>query len=60
MTSGDRSVFLGGVAGPSSFCNREEDLQVLQTTVGDAGRLSLYPERRMWKTSLVRALLNDL
>lgn len=50
----------GGVVGPSSFCNREEDLRVLRRTVDNAGRLFLYAERRMGKTSLVRALLSDL
>lgn len=50
----------GGVVGPSSFCNREEDLQVLRRTVDSAGRLFLYAERRMGKTSLIRALLSNL
>jgi len=50
----------GGVVGTSSFCNREEDLQVLRRTVDNAGRLFLYAERRMGKTSLVRVLLDEL
>ena len=50
----------GGVVGTSSFCNREEDLQVLRRTVDNAGRLFLYAERRMGKTSLVQVLLEEL
>jgi hypothetical protein len=50
----------GGVVGTSSFCNREEDLQVLRRTVDNAGRLFLYAERRMGKTSLVRVLHDEL
>ena len=50
----------GGVVGPPSFCNREEELQALRRTVDNAGRLFLYAERRMGKTSLVRTLLGEL
>jgi hypothetical protein len=50
----------GGVVGTSSFCNRTEDLQVLRRTVDNAGRLFLYAERRMGKTSLVHVLLDTL
>ena len=50
----------GGVVGTSSFCNRTDDLRILRRAVDNAGRLFLYAERRMGKTSLVRVLLNDL
>ena len=50
----------GGVVGSRAFCNRAEELQDLQRTIENAGRLFLYAERRMGKTSLVRHLLGRL
>jgi len=50
----------GGVVGSRAFCNRAEELRDLRRTIDNGGRLFLYAERRMGKTSLMRHLLDRL
>lgn len=50
----------GSVVGERAFCNREEELRDLRRTIDNAGRLFLYAERRMGKTSLIHHVLRQL
>lgn len=50
----------GSVVDDRAFCNRTEELADLKRTIDNAGRMFLYAERRMGKTSLVQHLLRDL
>jgi uncharacterized protein len=50
----------GGVVGPDAFCNRKKELAELQRVFENKGRLFLYSERRVGKTSLVKLALQSL
>jgi hypothetical protein len=50
----------GGVVGPGAFCNRQDEQHDLRRCIENAGRLFLYAERRLGKTSLVRRVLDDV
>lgn len=50
----------GSVVEERTFCNREQERKDLRRAIDNAGRLFLYAERRMGKTSLMRRVLDGL
>jgi AAA+ ATPase superfamily predicted ATPase len=50
----------GGVVGQGAFCNRKQELEELRRVFENAGRLFMYSERRVGKTSLVKLALSKL
>ena len=50
----------GTVVREDAFCNRKQEARDLRRSIDDAGRIFLYAERRMGKTSLVRRVLDEL
>ncbi|MFA5812874.1 MAG: ATP-binding protein, partial [bacterium] len=50
----------GGTVGPPAFCNRRKELADLLRTMEDGGRLFVYSERRLGKTSLLQLALSRL
>lgn len=50
----------GGVVSEESFCNREKELNDLVRAMENGNKLFVYSERRMGKTSLVKAALDKL
>lgn len=50
----------GGVVGQGAFCNRKQELEELRRVFENAGRLFMYSDRRVGKTSLVKLALSKL
>lgn len=50
----------GGVVEQRAFCNRKRELEELKRVFENAGRLFIYSERRVGKTSLVKLALSKL
>ncbi len=50
----------GGIVGPDSFCNRDQERADLARAAENGERLFVYAERRMGKTSLVKRVLAGL
>lgn len=50
----------GGIVDGQAFCNRKKELADLTAAAGNSEKLFLYSERRLGKTSLVRAALRQL
>ncbi len=50
----------GRVAGPESFCNRQEELKDIRRAIENGQTLLIYSERRLGKTSLLKRVLSTL
>ena len=50
----------GGIVSSDSFCNRTDELAELMRVVGNSGKLFLYGERRVGKSSLLHRLISSL
>lgn len=50
----------GTVVGGTAFCNRDEERKDLRRAIENGEKLFVYSERRLGKTSLVKAVLADL
>ena len=50
----------GGIVGGESFCNREREKTDLRRAMENGEKLFVYSERRLGKTSLVKAVLYEL
>ena len=50
----------GSIVGGESFCNREQEKADLRRAMESGDKLFVYSERRLGKTSLVRAVLEQL
>jgi hypothetical protein len=50
----------GNVVAGDAFCNRRSELHDLRRAVENGERLFVYSERRLGKTSLVKAVLNSI
>lgn len=50
----------GGIVSSDSFCDRIEELEELRRVVNNAGKLFMYGERRIGKSSLLHHLISSL
>ena len=50
----------GGIVGSDSFCNRINEMKELKRVVNNSGKLFMYGERRIGKSSLLNNLINSL
>ena len=50
----------GGVVSQEAFCNRQQELADLRHVARNAGKVFVYAERRMGKTSLIKQVLGSL
>lgn len=50
----------GGIVSSDSFCNRKNELKELRRVVHNSGKLFIYGERRVGKSSLLHHLINSL
>ena len=50
----------GGIVSSSSFCNRKNELKELRRFVENSGKLFMYGERRIGKSSLLYHLIDNL
>lgn len=50
----------GGIVSGAAFCNRQKELHELKRAMENGDKLFVYSERRMGKTSLVKAALAQL
>ncbi len=50
----------GGIVSSDAFCNRKNELKELRRFVENSGKLFMYGERRIGKTSLLQHLIDNL
>jgi AAA+ ATPase superfamily predicted ATPase len=50
----------GSIVGGAAFCNRERERADLRRALENGEKLFVYSERRLGKTSLVQAVLDEL
>lgn len=50
----------GGIVTGRTFCNRTREQRDIRRVIENNGRMFLYSERRMGKTSLIKKVLDDL